>query len=83
MKASVVDLRHRMRDILRAVDRNEPVTILYHGKERALIVPLPKRGERPMRIEDHPFFGMWADREDMEDVEAYVRKLREPRYRDI
>jgi hypothetical protein len=83
MKASVVDLRHRMGDILRAVDRNEKVTILYHGKERALMVQLPKRRKKPMRIEDHPFFGMWADRKDMEDVEAYVRKLREPRYRDI
>ena len=25
-------------------------------------------------------FGMWRDREDMVDVEAYVRKLRAPRY---
>jgi hypothetical protein len=23
---------------------------------------------------------MWSDREDMRDVAAYVRKLREPRY---
>lgn len=27
-----------------------------------------------------PLFGMWRDREDMADVEAYVRKLRAPRY---
>ena len=25
-------------------------------------------------------FGMWRDREDMADVEAYIRKLRAPRY---
>ena len=25
-------------------------------------------------------FGMWRDREDMSDVDAYVRKLRAPRY---
>ncbi len=29
---------------------------------------------------DNPLFGMWRDREDMADVEAYVRKLRAPRY---
>lgn len=29
---------------------------------------------------DDPLFGMWHDREDMADVEAYVRKLRAPRY---
>ena len=31
--------------------------------------------EQPM-----PAFGMWAGREDMVDVQAYVRKLRAPRY---
>jgi hypothetical protein len=29
---------------------------------------------------DDPLFGMWRDREDMADVEAYVRKLRAPRF---
>lgn len=27
-----------------------------------------------------PAFGIWRDREDMADVLAYARKLREPRY---
>ena len=83
MKASVMDLRHNMKEILNALDRNETVTLLYHGKERAQIVPLPARRKRTVKPSEHPAFGMWADREDMEDVEAYVRKLREPRYRDI
>lgn len=29
---------------------------------------------------EDPLFGMWRDREDMADVEAYVRKLRAPRF---
>jgi hypothetical protein len=29
---------------------------------------------------ENPLFGMWHDREDMSDVEAYVRKLRAPRF---
>lgn len=29
---------------------------------------------------DDPLFGMWRDREDMADVQAYVRKLRAPRF---
>jgi hypothetical protein len=29
---------------------------------------------------DHPFVGMWKDREDMADPVAYIRKLRQPRY---
>jgi hypothetical protein len=28
---------------------------------------------------ENPLFGMWRDREEMADVEAYVRKLRAPR----
>lgn len=29
---------------------------------------------------DDPAFGIWRDHEDMADVAAYVRKLRQPRY---
>ena len=31
-------------------------------------------------VTDDPAFGIWRDRQDMTDVQAYVRKLREPRY---
>ncbi|MBI5720592.1 MAG: hypothetical protein HZC37_23180 [Burkholderiales bacterium] len=31
-------------------------------------------------VTDDPAFGIWRDREDMADVSAYVRKLRQPRY---
>ena len=30
---------------------------------------------------DNPMFGMWRDREEIADVDAYVQKLRSPRYR--
>lgn len=29
---------------------------------------------------DNPMFGMWRDREEIADVDTYVRKLRAPRY---
>ena len=29
---------------------------------------------------DDPAFGIWRDREDLSDVAAYVRKIRQPRY---
>lgn len=31
-------------------------------------------------VTDDPAFGIWRDREDMADVEAYLRKVRAPRY---
>jgi hypothetical protein len=68
-----------MADILRALDRNEKVTILHRGKERAVLLPLKKARLPKMSARDHPAFGMWRDRSDMRDVRAYVRKLREAR----
>ena len=31
-------------------------------------------------VSGDPAFGIWRDREDLSDVEAYLRKLRAPRY---
>ena len=81
MKASILDLRRRMRDILRALDRNESVTIFYRGKEKAILSPLRKPATKP--VKDHVAFGIWLDREDMEDVDAYVRQLRKGRLSDF
>jgi antitoxin (DNA-binding transcriptional repressor) of toxin-antitoxin stability system len=83
MKASIVDLRYRMKDVLRAIDRGETVTVLYRGKEKAKLVPIDAKkngsGAARPRVEDLPFFGMWKDREDMADPAAYVRKIRQNR----
>ena len=78
MKASVVDLRYRMNDILKAIDRNEEVTILYHGKVKGVIKPKVARGRR--RISDHPFFNMHSSKETVQEV---MTKLRGGRYRAI
>ena len=81
MRASIVDLRYHMKDVLRAIDRGESVTVLYRGKERARLVPSgEKAGQTLVNPSDHPACGMWKDREDMADPAAYIRKLREPRY---
>jgi hypothetical protein len=39
--------------------------------------PVARAGEF---VTDDPAFGIWRDREDMADVAAYVRKIRQPRY---
>jgi len=36
--------------------------------------------KKTIRVEDHPAFGIWKDREDMKDVHAWLRKIRTPRY---
>jgi len=42
--------------------------------------PSIPRSKEPMRVENHPAFGIWANREDMKDPSAWVRKIRAPRY---
>jgi hypothetical protein len=76
MKASVVDLRYRMRNILKALDRNEPVTILYHGHEKAIITPI--NSTQDTSVTDHPFFGMKSSSK--ESVEATMQRIRGGRY---
>jgi hypothetical protein len=80
MKATIVDLRYKMNDILKALDRNEAVTVLYHGKTKAIIVPA--KGQVLKKVKDHPFFGMSA-RDAQNPVLDELNDLRKPRYNDI
>lgn len=76
MKASIVDLRYKTNDILKALDRNESVTVLYHGKIKGVIKPA--REKTASKIKDHPFFGMTDDSK--ETVLEELANLRKPRH---
>jgi antitoxin (DNA-binding transcriptional repressor) of toxin-antitoxin stability system len=78
MNATFLDLRKNTKNILSAIERNESVTLTYRGRKKALIIPCEDSKTRPS-IKDCAAFGMWDDREDMENVEAYVRNLRKGR----
>ena len=80
MEASVLDLRRRMREVLAALDRNEPVTILYRGRKKGILYPARAAGGKRRSIADHPACGMWKDRTDLQDVEAVVRRARKGRF---
>lgn len=76
MKASVLDLRYRMSEVLKALDRRERVSLLYHGKVKGAIVPVSEKGAA--RTVDHPFFGMASKEPDT--VEAAMDMLRGGRH---
>lgn len=80
MEASILDLRKNMKKVMSALERNERVTLTRRRRKMAGYSYLPVKS-RPGRIKaaDLAAFGMWADREDMQDVSAYVRELRKPR----
>ncbi len=79
MKASVVDLRYKMNDVLKALDRNEKITILYHGKVKGIISPVLNKKNK--KVSEHRFFGMYEKNE--RSVEQEMDDLRGNRYNDI
>ena len=78
MKASIVDLRYRMNDVLKALERNEDVQILYHGKTKGILKAVPDTSKA--KVCEHPFFNM---RQSELSVEEEMDRLRGGRYRDI
>jgi prevent-host-death family protein len=83
MKASILDLRRKTGDIIRALEQNETVTISYRGRKKGVIYPVKAAKETPEAIAEHPAFGMWRDRSDLEDVEKAIGVLRKGRFHDI
>ena len=77
MNATARDLRTHTRKLLEAVDRGEEVVITHRGKPRArLVAP----AAMPTEIGESPaLFGIWADNDEADDVQAYVRRLRRTR----
>ena len=79
MKASIVDLRYRTKQVLAALERRESVSVLYHGKVKGTIVPASSQTLR--RVTDTPFFGM--HKRDRRPVNEIIAALRGGRYRDL
>jgi len=76
MKATVIDLRYKMSEILKALDRRERITLLYHGKTKGIIVPVNEN--KSVKVDDHPFFNMAKGRE--KSVAQQMAALRRPRF---
>jgi len=77
VKASALDLRYRMNEVLKALERRERISLLYHGKVKGAIVPIGRKGTVP--TPDHPFFGMGSTEE--RSVTVVMDHLRGERYR--
>ena len=59
--------------------RKSHVTVRIEHEE-VLLMPIDKEQAALKAMMANPMVGMWADRGDMADVQAYVCTLREPRY---
>jgi hypothetical protein len=76
MKASVVDLRYKMNEVIKALEKREKVTILYHGKVKGVIWPAV--ADQSKKVAEHPFFNMaWTEKK---SVAEHMKELRGPRF---
>ena len=75
MKTSINDLHLRMKDVLKALDARETVSIHDHGKLKGTIVPVgaPKKFDS----KKHPFFG--SRKSEKKGVDRVVKELRKTR----
>jgi antitoxin (DNA-binding transcriptional repressor) of toxin-antitoxin stability system len=79
MNASSVDLRYKTREILKAIERRETVSVLYRGRLKARIVPITEGVKK--RTVDTELFGM--HRHDRRPVAEVMQRLRGGRYRGL
>ena len=77
MVVTAKQLRLKTSSILKSVQRVGSVTVTLRGKPVAKLSALSVKP--PVRVEDHPAFGIWADRKDMQDVHGWLKKIRTPR----
>jgi len=67
-------------ELLQAIQQEQPILLMYHGKPQAKIVGLTGTDHAlPNDLSQSPLFGIWQDRPDCQNVQAYVDELRRSR----
>ena len=77
MEISAKQLRIQSGRIISQAANGQEITITYRGKPSAKIVPIVNKNS--LVTEENELFGIWENRNDMENVEQYVRDLRKGR----
>ncbi len=77
MQSTAKELRFHTKELLESVSRGEEVTITFRGKPMAKLVPIGNEKKESEKAEE--LFGIWRDRDDLDDVSSYVRKIRKGR----
>jgi prevent-host-death family protein len=77
MEITTQQLRTQPGRIISQVQNGQEITITYKGKACAKIVPIKSRHLE--QEYDDGLFGIWKDRDDLEDVDQYVRNIRKGR----
>lgn len=79
MIATARDLRFHVKEILEATMRGESVIVTLRGKPAAKIIPFPAKDATTKPKLQNKLFGIWKDRNELEDPSSHVRNLRKGR----
>ena len=78
MEVTTKELRIQPGRIIEQVTHGQEIIITYRGKALARIVPL-REANTLTKDQPEDLFGMWNDRDDIENVETYVNSIRKGR----
>ena len=79
MVITTKELRKQPGRIISQVNNGLDVTITYRGKPSVKIVSLKKRDTINSEDNKDELFGIWKDRNDINNVDQYVRNMRKSR----
>ncbi|MFP3042775.1 type II toxin-antitoxin system prevent-host-death family antitoxin [Treponema primitia] len=79
MEITTKQLRIQPGKIISQACNGQEIIVTFRGKAVAKIVPVYNKSSADLAEADDELFGMWKNREDMADVDAYVRNLRKGR----
>ena len=78
MEISIVDLRYKTKEVLKAVERGEEVVIIARGHEKG-VISRRSRKAAPPTVASHPFFA--SEKKPGRSVKAVMTELRDGRFR--
>jgi len=79
MEISTKQLRTQPGRIISQAACGQEITITYRGKPSAKIVPIIGKKDLFIEENENELFGIWKKRNDMGNVEQYIRDLRKGR----
>lgn len=78
MRISTKELRTHTHELFECLERGQTVTLTYRGKAKGIISGI--KSAQNADVDTYPVFGIWSDRQEIDDVHDYVRNIRKARF---
>ena len=79
MEITTKELRMQPGRIISQVTNGQEFTITFRGKALARLVPFIDSRNEKVNEDSSDLFGMWKDRKDIDNIDTYIRNIRQGR----